>query len=655
MTYHNPFELLQTFAGDGSGEWNDFEEKFLRRTRRRIIAEADLEGTLRFNKTDLSKNEIAAILDELDNEDRFENHRLIFENKLLLNFLTNGDAEIFDLEYEYDLYDYFTDFDLIAQPFAAQFNKLFAKAFKENDAWQIEQMNRFLMFFEDDKHLHTCFKTVEKSLASLIEKYEELLSEVKNEDFDADDVETLPDEINEDIDSETLNALPDYFKLKRDRLAEAIDQIAVNLYNNYGETEIAFDLSEIADEINAEALTEKRVKHNKGVFQNDLAQAEFARRLKKIERVAAIAEELKEFTKDLNRRLVSSAKDNKFGNRLFIQTLKRQIQDILDFNEINNLSDEVEATRDLRDSIALELKKISVVSYNHASDLDFSLSLIEMALQINVSQATYSVLLKSKNHLISKKPDIQYPLFDQQFRVENITSDAGNSKATSGQSHNTGNTNKTGSSGSSNYRQTQSKTYNRKYDTTPSFNYEPSENTSEFQRILVKVIVGIFALVFSAIIIYFNYSTGDKFDALNTELRKMNSGSGFSVPAKNSEKLNQLKLKKRLLPINAKTGTVDPVIYDRMPPDIKTDSFGAVNTFVWIKCPDEQEIIKYNPHKYGLSIKCDLVAVDKAKNAVILRKTFEEEPSSTKRENQNKTPEIPYNRIINYLIENSEK
>lgn len=653
MTYHNPFELLQTFAGYGS-EWNDFGEKSLRRTRRRVIAEADLEGTLRFNKLDLSKNEIAAILDELDNEERFENHRLIYETKLVLNFLTKGDAEIFDLEDEYDLYDYLTDFDLIAQPFAVQFNKLFAEAFKENDGWQIEQMNRFLIFV-DDKHLHTCFKSVEKSLATLVKKYEALLSEVKNEDFDADDVETLPDEINEDIGSETLNALPDYFKLKRDRLAEAIDQIAVNLYNNYSETEIAFDLSEIADEINAEALTEKCVKHNKGVFKNDLAQIEFARRLKKIERVAAIAKELKEFTKDLNSRLVSSAKDNKFGNRLFIQTLKKQIQDILDFNEINNLSDEVEAIKDLRDSIALELKKLSVVSYNHASDLDFSLSLIEMALQINVSSTTYSVLLKSKNHLISKKPVIQYPLFDEQFRMESIISEAEKPKFNFGQSNNSGNTNKNASSGgSSNYRQTQSKTYNRKYDTTPSFSYEPSENKSEFQQILVKVI-GAFVVVFAAILIYFNYSSGGKFSSLNAELKKMNSGAGFSVPSKTSEKLNQVKLKRRLLPINAKTKAVDEDFYNQMTPDIKADLLGEFNTFVSINCHSELGFISYNPLKSASIMTCDLVAFDKAQNAVVLKKTFEEKPVNTSRSSQSNAPEIPYKRMINYLIENSEK
>lgn len=648
MAYLNPFELLQTFAGDGGDEWRDFDEISLRRTRRRVIAEADLEGTLRFKETDLSKNEIAAILDELDDEDKSENHELIYKSKLLLNFLSDGDAAIFDLEDEYDLFDCYSNFDLIAKPFAEQFDKLLAEAFNENDARQIERMNRFTFFFNDDIYEQTCFKSVEKSLATQIEESEELLSEVKAEEFDADEAEMLLDKISDAVDVETLNALPNYFELRRDRLANTIDQIAVNLYNNHDETEIAFALSEIADEIEAESLTQKRIRHNKGVFKNDLAQIEFAKRLKKIERVAAIAEELKQFTKDLNYRLVSDAGDNKFGNRLFIQTLKKQMQDILDFNEINNLSDEVEATRDLRDSIALELKKISVVSYNHASDLDFSLSLIEMALQINVSSTTYSILLKSKNHLISKKPVVHYPLLDEQFSLENIISEAKKPKANFGQNNKSGNRNTNDTGRNSNYKHTRTKTNNNKYDTTPSFTYESIEMHSKVRQVLL-IAIGVLAL-FGGLIIYLNLSSGDKISSFNAELQKMNSGAGFSVPTKNSEKLNQIKLKRKLLPINAKTKLVDADFYRQMTTDLKSDLFNEIKTFAWIDCKNEQKTV-FNPSITTNSImKCELTAIDKAQNTIVLKRTFEESPTA-----KVKTPEIPYKRIIAYLIENSEK
>ncbi len=313
MLYLNPFELLQTFAGDG-GEWLDFDEKSLRRARRRVVAEADLEGTLQLNKTGLSKNEIAAVLDELDDAARFKNHRIIYETKLLLKFLNNGDSGIFDLEDEFEIYDYCADFDLIAASFATRFDKLFAASFHKNDARQIELMSRFLIFVHDE-HLDICFKSVEKTFANQLVEYETLLSEVKKKDFNAADSRTMLTQINAAVNVKTLNALPDYFDLRCDRLADSIDQIAVYLHNNYNETEIASTLNKIAVAIKANSLTRARIEQNKGVLENEVSQLEFTKRLKKIERVAAIADQLKQFAKELNGRFALGAKDNKFRLR----------------------------------------------------------------------------------------------------------------------------------------------------------------------------------------------------------------------------------------------------------------------------------------------------------------------------------------------------
>lgn len=647
MTYINPIELLHAFADDG--ELLGLDEKAVRRARRKLLAEADLEGALEFKGISLSKNEIAVILDELDDEDRFVNHQIIYETKLLLNFLNEGDPEIFDLEDEYDIYDYYANFDLIAKPFAIQFAKLFDSAVRHFNASQVDNMSRFLVFIDDDANLDLCLKGVDKFLARVLDEFETIISELKDEELDSLDIEDIYDGVYFRIDTDTLNALPDYFALRRDRLASSIDQIAVNLFNNYNETETAFELSEIAVEINSESLTHNRIKHNKGVFESDLAQIEFAKRLKKIERISAIAEELKKFTKIVNERFVLGAKDNKFGNRLFIDGLKDEIRSILDFNEINGLPEELDIGESLRDSIAIELKKLSIVCYNCTHDLDFALSLVEMALQINVSSLTYNDLLKNKNKLVSRKSFVNYPSVNEKHYVNENLSESGNPKTNSGQNIKSGSANKNGTSGSSNHRQNQHATTNKKQYTNPLFrNYEVATQKLEINRI-IKKIAAVLVVFFLLAIIYFNYLYNNKLESLNAGLQKMNSGTGFILPKKTSEKINQVKLKRKLLPINAQTKRVDSSFYDRMAPEVKADLFDDVNTFAWIDCRTEDKYFLYPSYRSSRIMSCDLVAVDKLLNAVILKKNFEEMPST------GQTIDVPYERIIDYLVYTSEK
>lgn len=614
-----------------------------------------MEGTLRLYHTDFSKNEIAAIFDDLDDERLFENHREIYETKLLMNFLSRGDPAIFDLEIEDEIYDYCSDFDLIAEFFVAQFGKTLADAFRSDNYWLIEKMNRFLFFIDDDVHLNLCFISVEKILVKDTEDFKIFLQKAKKHDFDEDEIELLFEWIDEAVHPETLNSLPDYFDLRRDTLANLIDQIVVSLYNDDHDPQFLLDLMEIADEIHAESLTRKRIRKNRKYLQEESEKLEFAKKVAEIERVAAAAEELKKITKDLNGRLISSSKDNKFGNRLFISGLKSKIQDILNFNEINNLSEEMDITSDLRDSIALELRRISVASYNHANDLDFSLYVIEMGLKIKVSSSTYNLLIKSQNHLISKKPVNIYPKVSEKFRVSETFSEDEISKVYTGQNRNSKSTTKPRSATNSTYKQTG--TNKKKHKAEPLFNYEPADKKTAFQRVVRKLIIAL-VVVFGVMIFYFNHSSEDnKLNTFNSELQKMNSGTGFIVPGKNSEKVNQVKFKKKLLPINAKTKLVDSDFYNQMPTDVRADSFSEIKTFVWINCWNALKLdypgskLDYpGSNSYKSIMKCEIVEVDKGQNVVVGRKHFDGKPFS-----QVKTEEIPYNAIISFLIENSEK
>ena len=652
MEYINPFELLQIHTG-AADEPTVFDEKYLRRARRRLLTEADLEGSLQFKKISLTKNEIAAALDELDDDDRFENHKLIYESRLLLNFLNDGDSEIFDTADGSKISDYCTNFDFIAKPFSNKFNILFTDSFFESNDWQIENMSLFLSFVDDVYH-EDCYESVEAHLKEQVDEYETLLSDVEKSDanFSHNELKEITTKISDAVYPETLNALPDYFQIKRDQLAHLIDQIAAYLYNNFKETENALWLSQMADEIEITSLNRTRIRENKEFFEKKSAQLEFAKRLEKIERVASIASQLKAIRGEFSFRFAANVRDNLLGNRIYIGGIKKQIQEILDFTEINNLSEELDFTGKIRDEIAVELKGLSVVSYNFADDLDFALWLLEMALQIRVSPEIYGKLLKSKNQLLGKlsqKPKVKYASVSEKFYTneESLPQPEINSEQY-----------KTNSA-PPNFGRNKSSHSNAdfgKYHSASPFEQEPVSSFSSSQRRLFYCIVSTVILVCAAVGFYISLQPGAIKPRVNSaELKEISLEPGFNFPIRNSVKLNQVKFKGKILPISPQTKTIDWDVYNQLPSTLKPIIISQVKTFITISCKTGRIAGYYTDGASGSIRECELIVADKTQNAVVGKKTFEEKPPSLKTDHKSKTGEIPYKQIMDYLIGNLEQ
>lgn len=653
MAYLNPFELLENYAN--GAELSGADVSTLRRARRRLLAEADLEGTIRCGKHTLTKNEAAAVLDELDDDDRFENHVRIYDTKLLLDFLNDGNPWIFNDDEEYEIQDFCTNFTHIARPFAEQFSREFLSAYEEYNESLLKDMSRFLASVDDEYH-DACYQDLERLLKKQIDDYKQLLADVKNEDaeFDEDDFAALTDEVDYAIDADTLNALPDYFEVNRDRLANLLDQIAVNLHNNFGATATALHFSRLAVQIEVTALNRSLIEENHEILEKTAreatAQQEFERQLQKIERVAAITDQLKKFKAEFVARYVAGARDNLLGNRIYVRGLKDQIQEILDFSAINNLSDELDFVENLRDSIAAELKGLSLVSYNYADDLDFALWLVETALQIKVSPETDGKLLKSKNQLLEKinrrQPLKNASVSEKFYTREKTPAQPSGNASQSGQRQPPPNY-------QSNAHRRQSSGARRDFQPAAPFNQTANDDYARFQKRLYGGI-GAVVLIVAACVAYVGLQSGSPLSNLNAGLKEMNSGAGFSLPTRNADALNRTKFKGKILPVDAQVKTVDADFYRQLSPALKPSDFGDVQTFAVAACSTGKMVDYYLRGKSETVRRCDLTVIDRRQNAIVGRKVFEE-PLNAKNERQPSATEIPYRRMVDFLNDNLEK
>ncbi len=219
MAYISPFHYLEIDPNR-----NEIDSRDIQRAKKKILAEFELMGAEL--KNGLSKDEVMRWIDSLKSEE-LPFHKRIYENKILLNFLENGQVSTED--WKKQLSPATTEphfFDHIFALVSEKYDQLFAEAFKNLDSEKLRKLNGFHLLDTEKRGRYYYTSTVKL----LKFQYQQLLQahgQVSESKQPAVNLELFFKQTY----LQALNALPTYFQAMRDELAIALTNLAAELGN----------------------------------------------------------------------------------------------------------------------------------------------------------------------------------------------------------------------------------------------------------------------------------------------------------------------------------------------------------------------------------------------------------------------------------------
>jgi|GEM_PF-1970246 hypothetical protein len=253
MNYLSPFYILPPEFSEG----REIDKKTLKQARKVLMAEFELQGqsTIFINEKEYDKDGILKFFEQLEKDANFEFHSFIFQNRLLLSFLENGDIESYQaasdviLEKKCGHDTAFISF--IAPYFTAHYNKLLYQALRNNSQADLSQL------LEKEFPLPPVYEAAAYQLSyrwfhQQLRKVEQTEQELLNEEFVSG---TRIYELIEPLFILNFNRMSMYFFDIRDKYAFKLYEIVVLLNNEYKRTELARSVLDEGIKLNVEHRT----------------------------------------------------------------------------------------------------------------------------------------------------------------------------------------------------------------------------------------------------------------------------------------------------------------------------------------------------------------------------------------------------------------
>jgi len=234
--YLNPFEVLQVDA-----DAEEIDVKALQRSKKKLLQELDLnDGKVSWlDEQPLDKSRVLAIEEELDDPDKQEYHRLIFQNEPLLRFLTHGDIRHFLYSDDYfpeealDLLDEDEGFRaFLSKPFAAQYNAVLSRAIDKKSLAVVEVLFDGRRWVED-ADLEQCLAGAFKKVGHQVEIIRSLEKESETRLVGFPEVQNA---LNVQGTVALFNLLPAQFRVQQTQMVACLRSLAINCHNKHGQT-----------------------------------------------------------------------------------------------------------------------------------------------------------------------------------------------------------------------------------------------------------------------------------------------------------------------------------------------------------------------------------------------------------------------------------
>lgn len=369
MNFINPIEILELENTDIAV----IDNSIVKKAKRKLFADIDLsdKGHLDYKGLSLTKTDCEKVIDELENTNALEFYSHLVSNKLLNEFLVNGNERLFESFKQESIYKLPEFVKFISPYFSPKFDRAILKAFIDEDVERLRNILRTQVLIST-ADLNLAFKGLSIEIQNRLQKADAITKDIKNEesDYSDEDIDEVIDLVKDLFPKELLNQLPPYFQSQINKIAASINFLQLAIWNEFGNSHVALNLLEHLLELNIESVSKPTFQKNYEIVKrkhiDQLEQEKFAPILK------VWAETL------LNLRTIhTKIEESKMKPKDALGTINSI--PIEDLNKLESFADEI------RISIAFMLRGISVSMWNVHHDIDTAIKIITKALSINLT------------------------------------------------------------------------------------------------------------------------------------------------------------------------------------------------------------------------------------------------------------------------------
>lgn len=386
MNFINPIEILDLQKDDIS----DIDNIIIKKAKRKVLAEIELsdDAHLSYKGHKINRSEIDKAINELDKKELIEFYHFIANNSELNYFLTTGNESIFLSFKQQSIYKLPNFINFISPYFAQNYDLALYKSFRENNETLFQKIITVKPLVKESD-LENCYKKVLNTLRDNINEIDKITTTVKNVEinFDEDDIEDAFEITRDKLNVNIINHLPRQFQSIRNKCANSIRNLSVNIFNSYDDSDLALDIISYALEFNIDGLTEKNLQNDYDTINNIKIEREEQKvNAPVLKKYASLLVEFKNKLKSFENKEIP------------VYSLQTWINENINVKEINSLN---EVFNEIRNSIAIALRELSISCWNINNDINSSLIFMNISLNINTTQEVKLRLLKDKNELDS--------------------------------------------------------------------------------------------------------------------------------------------------------------------------------------------------------------------------------------------------------------
>jgi len=384
MNYINPIEILELETAEIAA----IDNSVIKKAKRKLFADIELSdnGHLNYKGLSLTKTDCEKVIDDLENSNSLEYYSHLASNKLLNDFLVNGNEKIFESFKQESIYQLPEFVKFISPFFAPKFEKAILKAFTEEDEERFRNILRTQILIST-ADLNIAFKGLSIEIQNRLQQIDAITKEIKNEesDYSKDDIDEVIDLVKELFPKDLLNRLPPYFQSQINKIAASINFLQLANWNEFGNSNVSLSLLEYLLELNIESVSKPTFQKNydivKKKHEERVEQEKNAPTLKKW---ATILITIQAQIKSVESKSVQAT------------DAYDKVKQLISLTELNNLPS---FANEIRTQIGYSIRSLSISCWNKQNDIKSSLALINFAIQISVADEAKLKFKQDKNEL----------------------------------------------------------------------------------------------------------------------------------------------------------------------------------------------------------------------------------------------------------------
>jgi hypothetical protein len=371
--YINPIELL------GLEKYSDtisIDTELIKKEKKKLFAEIELSdnNSINYYGHSITKGNCEKVIDELNNNDFKEFYFYLSGNKLLNEYLANGNENVFNNFQQDSIYKLPEFIKFISPYLAERLNKSLLISFENNNVEKIIKVLSCynLIVIED---INTAYKSVSNYIQNNILQIDQITREIKNGDTDyvEEDIHETIELVKKLFPFEVINILPNYFQSQILKIANSINYLSNSIWDKFDTTQVPNDLTEYLLKLNIDGLDRPTFEKNFAIINTKhLERIEQKKNAPLLKKWADILLEIKSLGKKVEDKSML-AKD-----ALLVLT------NTFSYSELNSIP---AYANEIRSQIGYAIRSLSISMWNKQKDLKNAISAIRFALKIDVSCA----------------------------------------------------------------------------------------------------------------------------------------------------------------------------------------------------------------------------------------------------------------------------